>query len=509
MKLKKIILASSSIVGLGLIVPSAIRANNNTNLNQIKNFNKGAVPNYPSVVKPTTSTLPIKFTGINYAGTYKKPEYANTTIQLYDFNDKPINKPESDLSNWPYGSDSMYIGLTLNEGYVWSDYTDKPIQIKYTVSGLPKTTTKIAKPTTLTAPVAFTGYQGKGTYKKPEYANTTVQLYDFNDKPINKPESDLSNFPYGSDDMYIGYTPNNNYAWNDGTNKMVKIKYVVKNLVTQMKKPTSSTAAVTIIGYEGHGSYKEPQYPNTTIQLFDWQGIPIKNPPTNLSNYPYYTGSFCVGYTPNKGYTWTDGTNYMTLVHYKVEGLRKYPIPSLNNNQFHYVKGSEPHDHYDYYLGIGYNDLKTLVGRTFEYLSLKNKKHHNAGNKPDPNDVHQHHSADSAPGISSQAGKHQKLLEYYFNTAGASDYVAFSVPMPRFSEAFDNDMNGVESRAFGDNNIMNVISYGSQWETAYKNHEGIIIHYTTAFPTLFHIQIDTSATIQAANQSAWNDTFDC
>ena len=266
------------------------------------------------LTKPTASTAPVKFTGVNYSGTYKAPKYANTTVKLFNFDDRPINKPLTGLSNYPYGTDEMYIGYTPNKGYTWNDGTNKMVKIEYYVEGLP---TALTKPTASTAPVKFTGVNYGGTYKAPKYANTTVQLFNFDDRPINKPLTGLSNWPYGTDEMYIGYTPNKGYTWNDGTNKMVKIEYYVEGLPTALTKPTASTAPVKFSGINGSGTYQKPQYTNTTVQLFDSNNNPIDKPLTNLSNGDH----MYVSYTPNKGYAWKDGTNKMVKIEYYVEGL--------------------------------------------------------------------------------------------------------------------------------------------------------------------------------------------
>ena len=42
---------------------------------------------------------------------------------------------------------------------------------------------------------------------------------------------------------------------------------------------------------------------------------------------------------------------------------------NLSDNQYGYSKSSEPHDNWSYDLGIGTNDLKTLIGTTYNYAS--------------------------------------------------------------------------------------------------------------------------------------------
>ena len=39
----------------------------------------------------------------------------------------------------------------------------------------------------------------------------------------------------------------------------------------------------------------------------------------------------------------------------------------LSDNQYGYSKSSEPHDNWTYDLGIGTNNLKTLIGTTYSY----------------------------------------------------------------------------------------------------------------------------------------------
>ena len=209
----------------------------------------------------------------------------------------------------------MYVGYTPNKGYAWNDGTNKMVKIKYTVNGL---SVGLTKPTASTAPVKFTGLNYSGTYKAPEYANTAVQLFDSNDNPISRPLTGLSNYPNGTDAMYVGYTPNKGYTWNDGTNKMIQIKYYVKGLQTALTNPTTSTAPVKFIGANGWGTYKAPEYANTAVQLFDSNNNPIDKPLTNLSNGDH----IYAGYTPNKGYVWNDGTNKMIKLEYTVSGLK-------------------------------------------------------------------------------------------------------------------------------------------------------------------------------------------
>ena len=254
MKLKKIILMSSSIVGLGLLIPTAVRVNQYNTDNSPTQLSKIALSNKMKIVKPTLSNAPVKFTGINYWGTYKKPTYKNTTVQLFDVSNRPTNKPEIWLSNYPHGYDEMWIGYTPNEGYTWTDGTNNMIKVAYIVKGLP---TGLKKPTTTNVPIKFSGINAYGSYSTPKYKNTTVQLFDFNNKPINKPESDLSNYPYGNDKIYVGFTPNKGYSWNDGTKQMIKVEYHVTNLIG-VPKPTTANAPVTFTGVNYAGTYKAP-----------------------------------------------------------------------------------------------------------------------------------------------------------------------------------------------------------------------------------------------------------
>ena len=41
----------------------------------------------------------------------------------------------------------------------------------------------------------------------------------------------------------------------------------------------------------------------------------------------------------------------------------------LSDNQYGYSKSSEPHDNWTYDLGIGTNDLKTLIGSTYSVIN--------------------------------------------------------------------------------------------------------------------------------------------
>ena len=106
-----------------------------------------------------------------------------------------------------------------------------------------------------------------GTYKAPTYKNTTVQLFDSNNKPINKPLINLSN----NYSMYVGYTPNKGCAWSDDTRSMIEVNYVVHGLPTGITKPTTTTAPVTFTGINYSGTYKTPTYKNTTVQLYNWE----------------------------------------------------------------------------------------------------------------------------------------------------------------------------------------------------------------------------------------------
>ena len=162
------------------------------------------------VTKPTTTNAPIKFTGINGHGTYKTPTYKNTTVQLFDFQNHKIDKPLTNLSNYPYYTDSMYVGYTPNKGYAWSDNTRSMIEVNYVVHGLIEN--NLVKPTTSNAPIKFTGAKYSGTFSI-KYKNTTVQYFDLNNKRINNPPINLSN----GDKIQVGYTPNKGYAWEDCT----------------------------------------------------------------------------------------------------------------------------------------------------------------------------------------------------------------------------------------------------------------------------------------------------
>ena len=121
MKFKKIILMSSSIVGLGVLIPTAIRVNQYNHDNSSTQLGKITLSNGSKIARPSSTTAPVTFTGVNSHGTYKAPTYKNTTVQLFDFNNKPINEPENNLSNYPDGSYSMYVGFTPNKGYTWND----------------------------------------------------------------------------------------------------------------------------------------------------------------------------------------------------------------------------------------------------------------------------------------------------------------------------------------------------------------------------------------------------
>ena len=324
---------STSVVGLGLLIPAAIRVNQysyNITPTQQGQLNKDTLLGGFKLTKPTTTNAPVTFTGINGFGTYSAPQYNNTTVQLFDSNNKPINEPESDLTNYPYGRDTVYVSYTPNKGYSWNDGTNKMVKVEYHVSNL----IGVAKPTTTNAPVTFTGINYAGTYKVPQYTFTTAQLFDFSGRPIKKPESDLSNWPYGMDEIYVGYTPFKGIFWSDGSNQMVKVEYVVHGLQTGVKKPTTTNAPVTFTGFNGRGTYIKPTYKNTTVQLFKYGSQdPIDKPTTNLWNYPYGNDDIWVGYTPNKGCTWTDGTNKMIKVHYLVSGLTDGTLtrPTITN----------------------------------------------------------------------------------------------------------------------------------------------------------------------------------
>ena len=587
MKFKKIILLSTSIVGLGLLIPTAVRVNEySSNTTQIGHgqLNKPTLSEGFKLAKPTTKNAPVTFTGINGFGTYSAPEYNNTTVQLFDSNNKPINEPESDLTNYPYGRDTVYVGYTPNKGYSWNDGGKQMIKVAYHVSNL----IGITKPTTKNVPIKFTGINYAGTYKVPQYAFTTAQLYDFSGRPINKPESDLSNWPYGMDEIYVGYTPFKNVFWNDGSNQMVKVEYVVHGLPTGLTKPTAKNVPVTFTGFNGRGTYKKPAYKNTTVQLFNEIDGPINEPMTDLRNYPKGYSWMWIGYTPNKGFTWADGTNNMIQVEYFVKGLTTaelawptttnapikftgakynskfsakyknttvqyydlndkkvdypptnlsdgdeinvgytpnkghawldgltimarvqyivsgllpYPIPSLYNNQYHYVKSSEPHDHYDYYLGIGWNDIKQLYSTAFPYWSHWK---YGQGDK-------EYHAACTAPGLSTGAHSHNQLLMTYFHTDNSCAYNAMKHKkfIPFFTREFDSDLSGFESMLFSDAGLQNRLSDYSEWQSAYDYHEGILIHFWTWYPDSAHSSLHALSSIKVADQSLWTKTFDC
>ena len=69
MKLKKIILMSTSIVSMGLVIPTAIRvnqSNNNHFITKLRHSNNNVLLKVARITKPTWLTAPVTFTGINY-----------------------------------------------------------------------------------------------------------------------------------------------------------------------------------------------------------------------------------------------------------------------------------------------------------------------------------------------------------------------------------------------------------------------------------------------------------
>ena len=68
-------------------------------------------------------------------------------------------------------------------------------------------------------------------------------------------------------------------------------------------------------------------------------------------------------------------------------------------------------------------------------------------------------------------------------------------------------MSGIESAMFSKDYVQNKISYGNEWTNAYKNHEGVIIHFHTWYTDWLHSEIYDSVSIQVASQSLWNKTF--
>ena len=81
---------------------------------------------------------------------------------------------------------------------------------------------------------------------------------------------------------------------------------------------------------------------------------------------------------------------------------------------------------------------------------------------------------------------HNQIPIWYFNTAGACGWTTVS-GLPRFTNQFDSDMSGIRVKyAFSTDYVQNKISYGNQWTDAYKNNEGVIIHFHTWYTNVFH-----------------------
>ena len=134
MKLKKMILMSTSVVGMGLLIPTAIRVNQYNHYDhpkQSNKLNKSILSEGLKITKPTTSNAPVKFTGSNKHGIFNA-EYKNTTVQYYDLLNNPVKTPPTNIMN----GESLYIGYTPNKGYTWDDGTNQIIDLLYTVKGL-------------------------------------------------------------------------------------------------------------------------------------------------------------------------------------------------------------------------------------------------------------------------------------------------------------------------------------------------------------------------------------
>ena len=158
-------------------------------------------------------------------------------------------------------------------------------------------------------------------------------------------------------------------------------------------------------------------------------------------------------------------------------------------------KASEPHDNYNYYLGIGYNNTKKLVGNSYPYDYKNYQSWHNAG---------------TAPGIVAKGYHYQytPITIWYFDTLYSNN---FGMPngCPRFTTAFDGDLNSTESTEFSSDYVQNKIAYSSVWTDAYRDHLGILIHFHTWYGDAIHRQFYATVTIQTASQTLWTKTFDC
>ena len=177
---------------------------------------------------------------------------------------------------------------------------------------------------------------------------------------------------------------------------------------------------------------------------------------------------------------------------------------NLSDNQYGYSKSSEPHDNWTYDLGIGTNDLKTLIGTTYSYEAQAGYVYqHKAGDAFGIADAWHHGGGGPLPWH--YGTYYNQIPIWYFDTPGAWHWTVYR--LPRFSHQFDSDMSAVESNMFSKDYVQNQISYGNEWTNAYKNNEGVIIHFHTWYSNAFHTILYDTVSIKTASQSVWNETF--
>ena len=197
-------------------------------------------------------------------------------------------------------NDSIKVTYTPKSGYVWSNGTSTSVTYTYTVKNLD---IQIVKPTEAKGSMA--GYNGSGTFTATKVVGTDIAL-GFS---TGKSNGHLSN----GDNITVTYKLNSGYVWPDGTTNDVIFTYKVKDLDTQVVKPT--TAEGSMSGNYGSGLFTPKKIANIKIEL-SFLG-------NAKQGYLINSSKIKITYTPDSGYVWSDGTSTSITYTYTIQGLKK------------------------------------------------------------------------------------------------------------------------------------------------------------------------------------------
>ena len=163
---------------------------------------------------------------------------------------------------------------------------------------------KVVVPTKATGKVS--GVNGKGIYSTPTLTGTKVTA----DKTTGLSTGNT---------VKVTYTLLDGYIWNNKTTAAITLNFKVPKLNIGVVKPTATTTAVTMEGYNGNGTLYPKELTGTIIATSKSEG---------LSNGDEVT----LTYTLKTGYAWTDGSTKPAISTYKVAGLNNgLDLPTTKN----------------------------------------------------------------------------------------------------------------------------------------------------------------------------------